>query len=813
MCLAMCKMCFAGTVFANPGNPMKNACTMHRSRTSLFLILLFLSAAAFPQELTQTLRGRVRDAYTNMPLPGANVIVPGSVPLKGTVTNIDGYFRLEDLPVGRVDIEISMLGYQSQRLNHLLLTSGKELVIEVSLEEKVYELTSVEIVPEVRKDQAVNEMAMVSARSFSIEETERYAGSLGDPSRMAANFAGVTSVSDQRNDIIIRGNSPLGLLWRLEGVDIPNPNHFGSLGSTGGPISMLNNNLLANSDFYTGAFPASYGNALAGAFDLRMRNGNNQKREFMGQVGFNGFEAGAEGPFSPSSQASYLISFRYSTLEALRALGMSFGTGAAIPKYKDLSFKLNFPLKKGNLSLFGLGGNNQISMLDSQEDDAQYGFAGTDLYYKNKMGVLGLRHQHYLSEDTRIVTALSVSGIDGETEIYDLSFSLDTADITERLWEGKYTLSTSIYHRFNRRNLLNAGLVYDYYEVHYVGEAWNGKLGRGLFYLNNTGTMGFGRAFLQWKHRFSDALSLNAGLHAARLFLNASQSLEPRLAVKWDFRPAQSLNFGFGMHSQSQMRAAYFSQRLTDTVAGHYETTNRHLDFTRALHLVTGYERLLGEGHRLKAEAYFQYLYDVPVAWRRPEFSLISQGGAYSFMTYDNMENSGIGRNVGIELTLEKFLQKGFYYLLTTSLFDARYRGYDGEWRHSAFSNNFVFNVLGGYEWKTGKRGMLAFDLKGVYAGGSRYLPVDEEASREDEATRYDWDQAYASRFPDYFRLNARLTYRLNSQSLNQEWAVDMQNLTNHQNVFTQSWDKHKEEVSTAYQMGFMPMLTYRIHF
>jgi hypothetical protein len=183
----------------------------------------------------------------------------------------------------------------------------------------VYTLDDVTVRPDIRKDQAINEMAVVSARSFTIDETERYAGSLGDPSRMAANFAGVTSVSDQRNDIVIRGNSPLGLLWRLEGLEIPNPNHFGSIGTTGGPISMLNINHLTNSDFYTGAFPAEYGNALAGAFDIRMRNGNNQKHEFMGQMGFNGFELGAEGPFSSNSQASYMANFRYSTLEVLHA--------------------------------------------------------------------------------------------------------------------------------------------------------------------------------------------------------------------------------------------------------------------------------------------------------------------------------------------------------------------------------------------------------------------------------------------------------------------------------------------------------------
>ncbi|HSL87489.1 MAG TPA: carboxypeptidase-like regulatory domain-containing protein, partial [Bacteroidales bacterium] len=391
----------------------------------LFVIFLFLiSSTSQSQELTQTLRGRVLDAYTEQPLPGVTIIILGSDPLKGTSTDADGFFRIDNLPLGRISIKASFIGYKPEVLTNLLLISGRELVIDVRLEEQVFSLEDVVIRPDPRKDQPSNEMAAVSARSFTIDETERYAGSLGDPSRMATNFAGVSSVSDQRNDIIIRGNSPLGLLWRLEGVEIPNPNHFGSLGSTGGPISMLNNNLLANSDFYTSAFPAEYGNALSGAFDLRMRNGNNQSNEFMGQVGFNGLELGAEGPLPGKNKASYLINFRYSTLELLHALGMSFGTGAAIPKYKDLSLKLNIPLDKGRISMFALGGDNRIAMLDSEGDDAQYGFSGTDLYYHNKMGVAGLSYVRYITDDARFTGTFALSGIEGSAEIFDLDEGL-----------------------------------------------------------------------------------------------------------------------------------------------------------------------------------------------------------------------------------------------------------------------------------------------------------------------------------------------------------------------------------------------------
>jgi hypothetical protein len=776
------------------------------------LLLTLNSTPVEAQQLTQTLRGRVIDAYTEQPLQGVTITIPGTDPPKGTATDAEGYFRFSNLPLGRTDLEASLIGYRTEVKNNLLLISGRELVVDFRLEEQVITMEDVVIRPDPRKDQPSNEMASVSARSFTIDETERYAGSLGDPSRMATNFAGVSSVSDQRNDIVIRGNSPLSLLWCLEGVEIPNPNHFGSLGSTGGPISMLNNNQLANSDFYTSAFPAEYGNALSGAFDLRMRNGNSQQHEFMGQVGFNGLELGAEGPLSVSDHASYLVNFRYSALEILNSLGMSFGTGAAIPRYRDLSMKVNIPLEKGRISMFALGGNNRIAMLDSEGDDAQYGFSGTDTYYRNRMGVAGLTYVRYFGEDTRLTGTAAVSGIEGSAEIFDLGEDSRRQVIDENMQEIKYTLSGKFRKRFSSRNYLNTGLVFDLYDVKYKGAQYQESIGEFIHYLNSDGTTGLARLYSEWMHRFTDELTLTAGLSSAWFLLNDSKSLEPRLGMKWSFAPGQSLSLGAGLHSQTQVKAVYFNQRLIDTIDWQYEKTNEHLDFSRSLHIVAGYDRLLSEGHRLKAEVYYQRLYNIPVSWRRPEFSLLNQGGAFSFLVYDNMENTGTGENKGIELTLERFLREGFYYLATISLFDSGYRGYDGKWRNTTFDNNFVCNALAGYEWKTGKRSILSADLKMVYAGGNRYLEIDEERSLAEGGVRYRWDQAYEKRYPDYFRLNGRITFRLNRPRVNHEWALDLQNMTNHRNIFTRNWNNVAKEVTTSWQMGFMPMVTYRIY-
>ena len=381
---------------------------------SLFLLLTFhLRTGYSAEDLTQTIRGQVTDAVTGYPLIGAYVILNNSEPKTGTATDINGRFELVKVPLGRQSVQINYVGYESKTLDNLLLTSGKELVLDVKLDEKINTINEVFVKASAKKTEAQNEMAMVSARTFSVEETERFAGSLGDPARMVANYAGVMTQNDSRNDIIIRGNSPTGVLWRLEGIEIPNPNHFGAQGTTGGPVSMVNNNLLANSDFLTGAFPAEYGNAVAGAFDLNLRSGNISSQEFTGQVGFNGFEFGAEGPLfslANGQKASYLANYRYSTLEVIDKLGFSTGTGAAVPRYKDLTFLIDVPGKKiGRIKLFGLWGKSFIDLGRDLNDttENQYNSRSVATDFGSELGVIGLSHSKYYNETTRLKTTLS----------------------------------------------------------------------------------------------------------------------------------------------------------------------------------------------------------------------------------------------------------------------------------------------------------------------------------------------------------------------------------------------------------------------
>lgn len=183
------------------------------------LVLVLMTKLLAHAQTTQTIRGRVVDEVTKTPLIGVNISVAGTDPILGSATDVDGNFRIEQVPVARQTIQVSYLGYEEQTIPNVVVTAGKEVILNLSLIESIQQLNAVTVVANTRDDKTAtnNDTAIVSARSFNLDDTKRYAGALGDPSRMAANFAGVIGGDDSRNDIVVRGNSPTSMLWQLEG--------------------------------------------------------------------------------------------------------------------------------------------------------------------------------------------------------------------------------------------------------------------------------------------------------------------------------------------------------------------------------------------------------------------------------------------------------------------------------------------------------------------------------------------------------------------------------------------------------------------
>ncbi len=796
---------------------------------NLLLILFTLNLIIFQnpavsQDFTQSIKGQIIDQQTQSPIPGANIIIEGTVPAIGAISDADGYFQINEIRTGRVSLQISFMGYHPEYLSNLGLSSGKELVLKVEMEEQVIKMD--EVVVKGKKDKTVlnNDMATLSSRTFTIEESQRFAGARNDVSRMASNYAGVSTANDAVNDIVIRGNSPNGLLWRLEGVEIPNPNHYGGMGATGGPVSMLNNNVLMNSDFMTSAFPAEYGNALSGVFDLKMRNGNYDRHEFVGQVGFNGFELGAEGPLSKNSRASYLVNARYSTLELMSEMGMDFGTGTAIPKYTDLSFKVHLPTKSiGIFDIFGLGGINSIDFVNSKKDSSDlreslYNDRYYDIYASNDMGVIGINHTFLINENTYSKFSISGSRISNHTIVDSVSINdRSTSDLMRQHYKN-YDLIAQFFinKKFNAKNNIKLGVEATRKSFSFVDSVFLNDENRFRNRFNENDYTMMYTAYGQYQYKPSDNIVLNAGVHYQTLGLNNNFTIEPRLGLKFYLSKKHYLSIGYGLHSKAAPTYVFFQK--VEIEPNYSVQPNKDLDFIKAQHFAFSYDYKITPILHLKLEAYYQDIYQSIVESNSSSYSMLNTS-SFNWSIPDSLLNGGSGRNYGLELTFEKFLDNGFYFLFTGSVYDSKYKGSDNILRSTAFDSKYVTNLLAGKEIEILRkdnakyRKWLTFDGRITLAGGQRYTPIDLEQSILNNATVYDENQAFSEKFKDYFRADIRVSFKLEGKKTSQEWAFDIQNLSNTQNPLYNEYDADKGELKTVYQLGIFPMMQYRITF
>ena len=780
----------------------------------LFLFIGLVQLGYSQEQLTQTIKGTVIDKQSKYEIPGARIEITSTPEPMLAGTDIYGSFRIENVPIGRHTLKVSSIGYKTVTLSNLTLNSAKELDMKIELEEDIEMLDAVVIKSNSDKRETNNDMTTVSGRTFSIEEAGRFSGTIADPARMAQNYAGVSGASDDRNDIIIRGNSPTGVLWRLEGIDIPSPNHFSTMGTTGGPISMLNINNLSNSDFMTSAFSADYGNALAGVFDLRLRKGNSDKREYLGQIGFNGFELGAEGPFKKGKRASYLINYRYSTLEVFDALGIDLGTGAAIPEYQDVTFNVDVPTAKaGKFTLFGIAGTSFIN-IDAEEvgDNNLFSEQNESSRFRSTTGIFGLSHTYFLNPKTfsKLVLASSLSYTSGKIDYDDYQNNINYNLFGFKRQQLKYSYNYKINKKINAKNTIVIGTMGDYYDLDMVDSA---RVSPNTYLLDTDfkgGSFLF-QNYALWKHRFTEALTLNSGIHSQHFIYTNSHVVEPRIGLKYQVNSKHNLSVGTGMHSQLQPLTVYFVQE--QQANGGFIKPNENLAFTKAFHGVFGHDWLITNDLRLKTELYYQHLYQVPIDTASSSFSMLNEGADFVIPDRTGIVNEGTGRNYGLEVTLEKFFNKGYYYLTTVSLFQSKYTGSDNIERNTAFNSNYVLNALAGKEFNLGKNSTLSLDTKVTYTGGRKFTPVLLDESNTVGYAVYDYANAFSGSYDPYFKWDFKITYKHNGKKVAQQFSLDINNVTNQKNVFQQTYSSTSQSLKTTYQRGFFPVVLYKIYF
>lgn len=753
------------------------------------------------EKTTQTIRGVVKDANSGEPLTFITVLLGSST--NGAVTDSLGNFRIANVPIGRYDLQVSSIGYEPLVIREQLLTSAKEGYNEIALHEKVLNLDEVVVRPAVNKEQPLNPMALAGARMFSVEETNRFAGGFDDPARLVSSFAGVAG-NLATNSISVHGNSPQFLQWRLEGVEIPNPTHFADMTGLGGGIfTALSSQVMGNSDFFNGAFPAEYSNALSGVFDMSMRNGNNQKHEHTVQLGLLGLDLASEGPLSRKNGSSYIVNYRYSTTGLVSGL-----IGDLNLKYQDLSFKLNFPTRKaGTFSIWGLGllDNNRAKPL-AKEDWTTYSDRED---VKTDLAKLagGINHKIFLSKGTYLKSSLAATY--SETKQYvtmiDNQFIRPTVDIKNGDWNlvfNSYINKKFSNRHTNRTGVTVTGLLYNL--DFKLSETLTPTISPIKQVVKGDGSTVMVSAYSNSIFNITDKLSANVGLTAQLLTLNNNWAVEPRIGLKYKVAPNHTLSAAYGLHSRREKLDYYFVK-----IDG--KSVNKDLEFAKANHFVLSYDWRISKNIHLKVEPYYQSLFNVPV----------ENGTSFSIINYDlyyldkALVNKGKGRNYGVDITLERYLDKGYYWLLSGSVFDSKYTGGDSVWRDTRYNRGYIINGLIGKEWMVGKRKQNIFsaNLRLSYQGGDRYTPVDIIASEGKKDIVFDETKAFSNQFPAALTSDITVSYKINQRKTSHEFSLKVLNIGGYTGQYGYIYNDKLQAVEKLSVTGIVPNISYKIQF
>ena len=772
----------------------------------LFVIYSFAVCTSLAQSKHQVVRGSIKDNVSDQPIPFAKLTLLSLDPALSVLGDAQGNFRFMAVPTGTHHILVKSAGYDDFVLKGFVVDAGKETVLHIQMVEKI--IINNEVTIMATRDAPINEMSVVSTNTFSAEETQRFAGALNDPARMVTAFAGVSSTGGFGNDISIRGNSPRGMIWRMEGVEIPNPNHFSGAGTSGGGISIISAQLMGTSDFSTGAFAAEYGNALSGVFDLGLRRGNNEKREYTFQASVIGLDAAIEGPFKKGYEGSYLLNYRYSTL-ALMTKVVPFRDN--VTSFQDLSFNIFLPSKKiGNFGVFGFAGKSDDN-LTAIKDSTQWLDSPERRYtavFESGCFAVGLWHKLRVNDRAYVRSNAAFSGTLNAfyNDSLDLSYTIFPT-YKERFIQTRGTISSMFVKKISSRTNFRLGLVYNKIGFQFGLQRRIENLMRDL--IDESGSTATLQSFVQVTHKFNDKFTVNVGVHYLQLMLNNSWSVEPRTSVNFKVDNKNSLAFAYGLHSQIQPLGTYFAREPESS-----EQPNTNLDLSKAHHWVFSYKRTFNENHRLRAELYYQYLSALPIGVVEDStYSLINSPGGYEAFP---LVSQGVARNYGLELTFERTLSNNFYYLISTSLFDSKYRAFNGSWYNTRYNMRYIFNLNGGKDWEfknSQKRRTLSVNFKSTLAGGMRFTNLNSNNLDINGYPQFDYARSFENQMPAFYKLDIRIGLKRNYEKATGMVYIDLLNALNNKNPAGQFFDPQTGEVNYFYHFGITPVFGYRLSF
>ena len=773
----------------------------------LFTLSLLLLSGTLHAQLTQTIRGTVVDVDTREALIGANVYVADiegeSI---GTTTDIDGKFILKNVPVGRRTIKCGYIGYSEFVRDNIQVNSAKEYILDIELKEGI----AIEeiVVKAYTRNDAVNELAVMSVRRLDPEELQYHAATANDPSRLVMGFPGVQPSRDTRADVVIRGNSSAGLLWRLNGIDIPNPNHFARRGTSGGGITIFSASMLGSSDFSVGAFPAEYGNAFSGVFDMNFRNGNMYNREHSFRAGLLGLDFATEGPIK-KEKSSYLANFRYSTLGILNQMGIHLVGPRTDNNFYDLSFNTYHKGKKANFNFWGMAGNSVEYFRPAEGDEPREIFDDSYTYnFETNMGTLGASMNYLIDSKSYIKVNAAIMG----QRIVVSDDTLNTAGTeTATINYDDYTNNrislTAFYKRtFSPKMNMKVGALVSNLGYKFILREWDFDTEQQNEIINNDGNTLLAQPYVQFSFRPSDKLTLNAGLHSIFLALNNTNSIEPRASLKYQMSEKASLALAYGLHGRMLPLGTYFTE-VNGTMP------NADLEMIKAHHYVAAYDQAIGDNYRIHVETYYQTLNNVPVNVAEKYWMLNDIQG---FATVP-LTNEGTGQNVGLDLYLERFFDKGAFFVLSGSVFNSTFQlPNDNNVYNTRYNSKVAGTFTGGKMFQINENTTIETGLKLLFNNGMPITPLLAGFENADgfEPT-LDNSQPFSDRIDPYFRPDVRIALRKNTKKFAYWLALDIQNVINRRNMDSLNYvfDRDEDSWVNRRQSPLTPILSFQIDF
>ena len=730
-------------------------------------------------QITGKISGRVIDLKTQLPLIGANVFLEGTS--LGGQTDEQGYYVINNIPTKTYSIKAQFIGYKEVIKFDVLVTSGNTLNFNFELEEKVVDLKEVTVT--ASPFQKTKESPM-SVQTLSQQEIKSYPGGNNDIAKVVQALPGVSGSVGFRNDVIIRGGAPNENVYYLDGVEIPNINHFATQGSAGGPVGLLNVTFIEDVTLSTSAFNAKYDNVLSGILQFKQRTGN--KDRIQGNARFGASEAGLtmEGPFKKGSdKATFIASIRRSYLQYLfKAIGLPF-----LPDYYDYQFKFNFKLSpKTELNFIGVGAIDKFRLNKgtlTAKDTASILILDQLPLYDQYSSNTGLSLKHLL-KNGQLNVVLSYNHLKNQIRKWDDNDESKTQSLNYLSRETEFKFRASI-EQYIGKYKINYGLnaIQSVYtnnsNIRLFGEVKDSlgniiKPAVKVNYSTNINFIRYGLFGQVSRSFFKDAVSVSAGLRAdGNNWMNdgnnLAKTLSPRLALSYNFLPRWNINVSAGKYYKI----------LPYTLLGYKENNqfvNKDAQYIGNIHYTAGFEYLPEKATRITVEGFYK-LYDHYPVSVRDSISLANLGGNFGVLGNEATKSVGLGRTYGVEFFFQQKFSHNFYAVFSYTAYRSEYTGFGSKYIPSAWDNKHLISLTGGYRFKYG----FEVGTRFRYLGGQPYTPTNIEASMQQYPSigqgLLDFRQFNSLRLGGFGQWDIRIDKKFNTKKLSIDAYIDIQNV------------------------------------